>query len=286
MLKRSRDAAAAGAGSAPAGAELRGATRSARPDPSRPGTAPDAVTLEAVDKIDAALRAEGTPERAVQEKRYLKSALTHYGATVPAIRRVALTFLREGAGAAFGAAELRLLTEELWDREVFDLRFAAAELLTARAGDLGIADLAWLEPLLRRAHTWALVDGLAVDVVTPILAGAPAAGRQVVARWARDDDFWIRRTALLSFLRGLRAGDDDAFARFAALAEPMLPEREFFIRKAIGWCLREYGKRRPDALAAWLMARAAGASGVTVREAVRHLPSVQREAVLAAYRNR
>lgn len=242
------------------------------------------ATLDAVAALDDALRAAGTPERAEQEKRYLKSALVHYGATVPAIRKVALAFL-EGAGAAFGASELRELSEALWERGVFDLRFAAVEILTAQVGVLGVTDLAWLEPLLRRAHTWALIDGMAVDVIAPILQRAPDAAPGIVGAWARDDDFWLRRVALLSFLRRLRAGDDDAFARFTALAEPMLDEREFFIRKAIGWSLRDYGKKRPDALAAWLLPRAGRASGVTVREAVRHLAPESREAILAAHRN-
>lgn len=249
------------------------------------GTRPDVAAAAAAADLDAALRLQGTPERAEQEKRYLKSALSHYGVTVPAIRKTVRAFLREGAGAILDQAALRPVTEALWDRDVFDLRFAAAELLTARAGDLGVADLAWLEPLLRRAHTWALIDGLAVDVVAPILRRDPEAAPEIRAGWAHDDDFWIRRTALLSFLRDLRAGDDDAFAGFTALAEQMLQEREFFIRKAIGWCLREYGKKRPDALAAWLLPRAARASGVTVREALRHLPSELRDAVLAARRS-
>ena len=52
----------------------------------------------------------------------------------------------------------------------------------------------------------------------------------------------------------------------------MLEEREFFIRKAIGWVLREAGKRRPDDVAAWLAPRTDRASGVTMREAVKYLP--------------
>ncbi|HKI55848.1 MAG TPA: DNA alkylation repair protein [Trueperaceae bacterium] len=238
---------------------------------------------DAAAELDAALRAEGTPERAEQEKRYLKSALEHYGVTVPANRRVVLAFLQGGAGAGIAARELPALVETLWERGVFDLRFAAVELLTARAQELSVADLTWLEPLLRRSHTWALIDGLAVDVIAPILDGAPQAAPALRAGWARDEDFWLRRVALLTLLRSLRAGNDAAFAAFAALAEPLLPEREFFIRKAIGWCLREYGKQRPDALTAWLLPRAARASGLTVREAVRHLDAEQREALLSAH---
>ena len=65
----------------------------------------------------------------------------------------------------------------------------------------------------------------------------------------------------------------------------MLEEREFFIRKSIGWVLRETGKPQPDVVYAWLLPRAARASGVTIREAVKYLSPAQRAKVLTAYRS-
>ena len=64
----------------------------------------------------------------------------------------------------------------------------------------------------------------------------------------------------------------------------MLADREFFIRKAIGWVLRETAKRHPQLVADWLAPRVHRASGVTVREAVKWLPADQREALMASYR--
>jgi 3-methyladenine DNA glycosylase AlkD len=65
----------------------------------------------------------------------------------------------------------------------------------------------------------------------------------------------------------------------------MLEEREFFIRKSIGWVLRETSKKQPDTVYAWLLPHAARASGVTVREAVKYLSLAQRAEVLAAFRS-
>jgi 3-methyladenine DNA glycosylase AlkD len=64
----------------------------------------------------------------------------------------------------------------------------------------------------------------------------------------------------------------------------MLDEREFFIRKAIGWVLREAGKKRPAEVAAWLAPRTGRASGVTMREAVRYLPPSDADRLMTAYR--
>src|SRR5260370_24692425 len=104
-------------------------------------------------------------------------------------------------------------------------------------------------------------------------------------RWAADDDFWLRRSAMLALLRPLRRGEGD-FERFSRYADQMLEEKEFFIRKAIGWILRDTAKRRPELVAAWLAPRAHRASGVTVREAVKPLPPSTRDRLLAAYASR
>jgi 3-methyladenine DNA glycosylase AlkD len=144
-------------------------------------------------------------------------------------------------------------------------------------------DLPLLERLIRESRTWAYVDALASNVVGPVCTGAPGSG-EILDGWATDRDFWVRRAALLSQLRPIR--DGAPLDRFLRYAEPMLEEREFFIRKAIGWVLREAGKRRPADVIAWLAPRTARASGVTLREAVKYLPAEDAARLLAAYRAR
>jgi 3-methyladenine DNA glycosylase AlkD len=121
------------------------------------------------------------------------------------------------------------------------------------------------------------VDVLAEDVIGRLLVAHREAAASL-DRWALDDDFWVRRAALLSLLEPLRAGAP--FVRFAGYADAMLDEKEFFIRKAIGWVLRETGKRRPEEVYEWLLPLARRASGITLREAVKYLEPAQRKEVL------
>ena len=86
---------------------------------------------------------------------------------------------------------------------------------------------------------------------------------------------------MLALLVPLRQGGGD-FVRFGRYADAMLDEREFFIRKAIGWVLRDTGRKRPDLVYEWLLPRAARASGVTIREAVKPLSPAQRDAIDAS----
>ena len=238
--------------------------------------ASDVAALAA--EIDAGLRAATVPGRAAKEKAYLKSDLDHYGVSVPSIRKVA-----EGVRArhpALTRAEVLRLATALWDRPVHERRMTAVELLDLYSDRLLPEDMAALERLLREARTWALVDGLAASVAGSLVERHPEAAA-VLDRWAVDDDFWIRRSALLALLVPLRRGDGD-FERFGRYADAMLDEKEFFVRKAIGWVLRDTARRRPDMVFEWLLPRAARASGLTLREAVKPLPAAQRAAVLAA----
>jgi 3-methyladenine DNA glycosylase AlkD len=227
----------------------------------------------AADGLVARLRAEATPERAEKEKAYLKSQLAFLGASVPSIRRAAVALHRAESGLDHdGVVEL---VQTLWRRGIHELRMAAVELLDLYDDRLSPRDAPLLERLLRESRTWALVDGLAATVTGGLRERFPHELDPVLARWAVDDDFWLRRASLLAYLPGLRRGEGD-FDRFAALADPMLEDREFFIRKAIGWVLRETAKKRPALVVAWLEPRLDRASGLTVREAIKHVPEAER----------
>ena len=226
------------------------------------------------DRLEEALRAAGSPERAEHERRYLKSSLKHFGASVPAIRKVA-----KEAGR-LERAELLDLVDELWARPVHECRALAVELLDLGAAVLEPGDLAMIERLVRESGTWALVDNLAASVAGPLVERHPELLAQL-DRWAGDEDFWVRRSALLAQLLALRRGEGD-FERFGRHADAMLEEREFFIRKAIGWVLRDTSRKRPALVFGWLLPRADRASGVTLREAVKYLSPEQRAAVRAA----
>jgi 3-methyladenine DNA glycosylase AlkD len=167
---------------------------------------------------------------------------------------------------------------------MFERRMAATVLLERGTDRLSAADLPLIERLLRESKTWALVDGLSSDAVSRLVARDADEMTPTLDRWATDADFWVRRASLLAELRPIRKGQP--LDRFLARAEAMLEEREFFIRKAIGWVLREAGKRRPDDVAAWLAPRTGRASGVTMREAVKYLPVNVATTLMDAYRGK
>ena len=231
-----------------------------------------------VKDVRAALEADATAERAAAQQAYLKSELEFIGADQPAMRMV-------GKGLARRVQEaddepLRAIVSALWRTRVHDLRSVAIALLELRQTALTADDLPLLERLLRDSRTWAYVDWLSTKVVAPLLLREPVV-RAALARWAGDPDFWIRRAALLALMPPV-VRREVPFTAFAALAVPMLGEQEFFIRKAIGWVLREVSKEQPAVVAKFLRTHRDDVSGLTMREGAKYLSAKDRKALLGA----
>ena len=235
------------------------------------------------ERLAEALTRAGSPERAEREKRYLKSELEHLGVPVGEVRRLVKGLVRDlKEGASLEGAALAGLTDALWEREVHEVRLAAVLLLVEAEGLLTREDLPLIERLLKEARTWALVDPLAIYALGPLRGRQPQGLADVLDAWVRHDDLWLRRSALLAYLLDVRRGDERAFVEFGERADALLEDGEFFVRKALGWVLREGTKRRPEAVFDWLLPRASRASALTLREASKHLPAEQREALRQA----
>jgi len=225
------------------------------------------------EDIIEALRPLGSAERASQQRRYLKSELDFLGVRLPDLRDVVKRLRRN----QFSREEVTAL----WCQPLFEARLAAVELLRLHIRELDASDLPRIERLVREGAGWALVDPLAGDIAGQIAVRHPQPAWLVIDTWADDHDFWLRRAALLCLLPGIRAGRPD-LDRLNRYADAMLGEKEFFIRKAIGWVLRELSKKDPGYVSAWTESRLAAMSGVTFREAVRRLPEPDAARLTAA----
>ena len=131
---------------------------------------------------------------------------------------------RQRRGRAPGMTHHHLveLVNVLWAAQVHERRVVCVELFVLRLDLLAPADALVIERLLRESQTWALVDGLAASVMGGLVERYPELN-SVLDRWAVDDDFWLRRSALLALLIPLRQSGGD-FERFGRYADAMLDE--------------------------------------------------------------
>lgn len=235
------------------------------------------------DELERDLRAEGNEKRAAGAKAYLKSDLEFVGVAAKPLRAVARSFLDRHCGLQ--RDDLVELASALWARPVYELKASAVALLERKVPMLHQDDLDVVETFLRRSHTWALVDWLSIKVAAPLVDRDLRGAEPTLRRWSRDDDFWVRRASMLAQLPALRSGGGD-FELFAACAGRMLKEKEFFIRKAIGWVVRDVSRKRPDLSFRFLLQHIHEVAALTLREGSKYLSDDQRKALEGARRTR
>ncbi len=220
-----------------------------------------------LSQIEAALRPLADAQQAVPMRAYMLNQFAFLGIRATA-RRQALRGLPKLS--AWAAPDLLALADKLWDLPEREFQYVAVDLLAKFHRQLSPDNLAHLLQLVQRKPWWDTVDGLA-GVVGDILLRArldqPEVQRAMDACLGHPS-LWVRRVAMLHQL-GWKAHTDEARLLHYALA--LAPETEFFIRKAIGWALRDHARTRPEAVRAFLAQHAQSLSGLTRREAGKHL---------------
>ena len=169
----------------------------------------------------------------------MKSAMPFLGVRVPDARRIA----RRVGSRLSDPSAVREAARRLWETAEFREEWYAAMALLGLPTLRGeFANLALIEQWVRTGRWWDITDELA-HRLADLHDRHPEQTATLVLTWCRDDDLWIRRIAILSQL-GRRDRLDPGL--LSAVIEPNLADPDFFIRKAIGWALREYSKTDAD----------------------------------------
>ena len=215
------------------------------------------------------------PKRAEGEKRYLKSSLRHYGVSMPKLEKIIRVWAEGHPECSIDDAVK--LSNLLWDSQWHEEKTIAVELLAYKAQNLEMRHLKIIEKMMREAKTWAHIDPIAILLIGSIMEKDKKMLKRL-PEWAEDDNFWVRRIAILSQVLQFRKGKGN-FTLFKKIVIPMLregadwsKEERFFIRKAIGWALRELAPRRPELVYDFLKTYHHQMSGLTFKEGSRKLP--------------
>jgi 3-methyladenine DNA glycosylase AlkD len=222
------------------------------------------VDTELVATIREVLRAEADPARAAQMQAYMKSAMPYLGVGVPVVRRLTR---RAAEGRPGELDDLRDTAAVLWREAVFrEERYAATGLTGLRQaiGRLELLDLH--REMVVTGAWWDHVDEVS-HRVGDVLRAHRQAVTPVIRSWARDPDLWLRRTAVLCQLGDKGATD---LGLLSEVIEANAGDREFFVRKAIGWALRDYARTDPGWVLAYVEAHPS-LSPLSRREALKHL---------------
>jgi 3-methyladenine DNA glycosylase AlkD len=213
------------------------------------------------------------PDRAPGMQAYMKSTMPYRGVPAAPLRTILTEVLAahplpDRSGWESGV-------RALWDDAAYrEERYAAMALASHRLyrpyRDPAALDL--YAHLVVTGAWWDYVDSIASHDVAAILVSHPVEVTPRMLAWSEADDLWLRRTAILCQLHRKQDTDLDLLrAVLMANLEGSCFGREFFIRKAIGWALRQHARVDPDWVRAFVTEHERALSGLSRREAMKHL---------------
>jgi 3-methyladenine DNA glycosylase AlkD len=228
--------------------------------------AADRALLEAVRD---GLRRLGDPVKAPRMQSYMKSTMPYRGvpsAGVKAVCREVFASHRLGSFESWKATAVALWREAEYREE----RYAAIALTGARPyrEHQHPRAVPMYEEMITTGAWWDYVDEVAARRIGPMLLTHGPVIRPLVLSWITSEDMWKRRTSIICQVVAREKTD---LSLLYACIEPNLSDREFFIRKAIGWSLRAYAWIDPGEISAFVDRQGDRLSGLSRREALKNI---------------
>ena len=220
------------------------------------------------------LKESGDEKRAAGEKKYLKSPWKFYGVSVPQRHKIIKDWFKKHQ--PLQPDEAGKLAESLWDSEWHEEKSLAIEILQLVSGRLTVKQMPLVEKMINEVTGWDHLDEIAIHVVGAMIDNDMTA-LKYLPKWTKSKNFWVRWAAILSQILQFRrrAGNKELFFK---LIVPMFDEgahwskeERFFIRKAIGWALREIANVEPQITFNFVKQYQHKMSGLTFRESSRNL---------------
>ena len=217
-----------------------------------------------VEVVQNGLSKRSNPGRAGPMAAYMKTVMPFYGVEkrgrVEVFRGVRTSFVPKNFD------EYNEAVLALWSLPHREEKYLAITLARTYPDFIGLPSLPLYERMIREGAWWDLVDEPAIHLVGQVYLDAEPKMGAILNRWIDDPDLWIRRTAILAQISHKEWTDSKRLFRYCLRRAS---ETEFFIRKAIGWALREYAKTAPHEVANFLRKNRPALSGLSFREAAK-----------------
>lgn len=220
----------------------------------------------AVAFVQQQLQAAANHEKAGPMAAYMKTTMPFYGVQNPArleIRKQLTVMV-----PTLNRTEYRNLVRALWALPFREEKYLAIAVARHHRDQIVPSMLPMYRSMIVTGAWWDFVDEIAINLVGKLLADHPEQIGAEMDRWITDDHLWVRRSAIIAQIKHKEHTDESRLFRYCV---ERAHETDFFIRKAIGWALREYAKTNPQAVRAFVDKNADQLSGLSRREATKHL---------------
>ena len=220
-----------------------------------------------VEKVAQELSKHADAMKSQSMKKYMRDKFDFYGLSAPLRKRVCKEYLQQ----KLSPADTRKLVTLLWEKPEREFQYFAIDYLEKYLKDLSLdfeANITCMKDLITRKSWWDTVDSIASKVVGYLVKRNRNLGKAIMDEWIDHENMWLRRTALLHQLFYRELTDEKMLFRFCSVRAH---EKEFFIRKAIGWALRQHARTSKSNVRNYLLKNKPSLSNLTFREASKHL---------------
>ena len=220
---------------------------------------------EVIAEIEALLEPLANPANAEQMAAYMRDQFPFLGIKTPERRAAARPIMMRAKH--WSAEDLLDVADALMGQPEREFSFVATDFLRKWNGHLHSEHLGRIRTLIQTKSWWDTVDALAVHTLGAVVR-ADRSLQSEMDVWINDDDIWVARSAILHQLMWKDEVDAERLFRYCDLRGA---DTEFFIRKALGWALRQYARTDPEAVRRYVFANSERLSGLTKREALKHI---------------
>jgi 3-methyladenine DNA glycosylase AlkD len=215
-----------------------------------------------IKNIFSLLRSEADPEKAAQMKAYMRGQFQYLGIPTPERKKLSRAFLKEKSDSDPDWD----FVFKCWKQPEREFQYLATDYLSKIAPRLSADDVPKLRELAATKSWWDTVDSLTI-IVGDIAYRFPEV-RGTLLAWSVDDNFWLRRIAIDCQLKWKEKTDTSLLEQIIV---NNLGQTEFFINKAIGWSLREYGKTNPRWVRGFIKRHRSEMASLSIKEASKYI---------------
>ena len=216
--------------------------------------------MSKVQQVLTLLQNEANPDKAVEMAVYMKNQFDFLGIPTPLRRKLCKPLFKKAKSQAPDWD----FVEVCWESPYREMQYVATDYLNALVEQLTPQDLSRIERLIIRKSWWDTVDALD-KVIGSIFLNFPEIRPQLI-HWSQHDNIWLQRVAIDCQLSLKRQTDQTLLSE---VIQNNFGQSEFFINKAIGWALREYGKTNPDWVKNFVQKYREKMAPLSVREALK-----------------
>ncbi len=237
------------------------------------GLTDSAATSALLSELKTQLSVNAKPDYALRQQSYMKSDMPYWGVNSPLRKTIEAKVFKKfpPANNAMYRCFISALFNSAEHREEW---YCAVDYAVKYKKFISNDNIDLYLYLVQRAQWWDIVDGVAMWLIGRALKGAVKLS-PYLKEWIGSDNLWVRRTALLTQLQYKKDTDFDLLRE---LIHEVTHEKEFFIRKAIGWVLRQYSYSNPEAVLQYVSKHETELSKLSVTEALKGL---KRKGILA-----